>query len=118
MSAVFREVERRAPFGVFNIPHFCDRDTEIGGYHVPAGTQVFLTYGNIYRDPSIFKVRTSSARNESRINAFRHSQLRRIRKSSSLRDTSMMTPNMPPWAKSTCSAWEEGMLNSKLGFGI
>ncbi len=59
IMAVFHELERRVPSAVFNVPHFSSRDAEVGGYLIPKGTQVFVTYGCIQRDPEFFKVRNS-----------------------------------------------------------
>ena len=52
MEAIVQEVNRMAALGYTGVPRATTKDTQIGGYDIPAGTQVWVFLYHILRDPS------------------------------------------------------------------
>ncbi len=53
-EATIHEVQRLANILFFSVPHSVARDTTLGGYDIPAGTQVLFTLGDTMHSPTYF----------------------------------------------------------------
>jgi len=54
LRCVVRETFRMHPAGPFLIPHESIRATTINGYHIPAGTRVFINTHGLGRNPTVW----------------------------------------------------------------
>nr|A0A2K9RG08.1 RecName: Full=Labd-13Z-ene-9,15,16-triol synthase, chloroplastic; AltName: Full=Cytochrome P450 76BK1; Short=VacCYP76BK1 [Vitex agnus-castus]AUT77126.1 cytochrome P450 [Vitex agnus-castus] len=54
MEAVIKEVFRVHPVGPFLIPRRLEEDTELSGYFIPKGTQIFVNVWSIHRDEKVW----------------------------------------------------------------
>lgn len=54
LRCVVRETFRMHPAGPFLIPHESLRDTTINGYHIPAGTRVFINTHGLGRNAGVW----------------------------------------------------------------
>ncbi|KAF8032436.1 hypothetical protein BT93_D1376 [Corymbia citriodora subsp. variegata] len=54
LRCVVRETFRMHPAGPFLIPHESVRDTTLNGYHIPAGTRVFINTHGLGRNPDVW----------------------------------------------------------------
>ncbi|MED6218272.1 hypothetical protein PIB30_025193 [Stylosanthes scabra] len=54
LQAIVKETLRMHPPVVLNLPHESMNDCEVGGYHIPAGTQLWTNIWKIQRDPALY----------------------------------------------------------------
>ncbi|KAB1220499.1 Cytochrome P450 82C4 [Morella rubra] len=54
LQAVVKETMRLYPSAPLLIPHESSEDCTIAGYHVPAGTRLFVNVSKIHRDPNVW----------------------------------------------------------------
>ncbi|MED6127440.1 hypothetical protein PIB30_088158 [Stylosanthes scabra] len=54
LQAVVKETLRLYPPVVLNVPHQSMKDCVVGGYHIPAGTQLWNNISKIQRDPTLY----------------------------------------------------------------
>ncbi|KAB1220501.1 Cytochrome P450 82C4 [Morella rubra] len=54
LQAVVKETMRLYPSAPLLIPHESGEDCTIAGYHVPAGTRLFVNVSKIHRDPNVW----------------------------------------------------------------
>ena len=55
LQATVCEIMRHSPFLLLSLPHNAREDTSIHGYHIPKATAVYFNYGNIHKDPKVWK---------------------------------------------------------------
>ena len=55
LQATVCEIMRHSPFLLLSLPHNAREDTIIRGYHIPKATAIFFNYGNIHKDPKVWK---------------------------------------------------------------
>ncbi|KAJ8047663.1 Cytochrome P450 2U1 [Holothuria leucospilota] len=53
-QALLLEVQRFRPVAPI-VPHLCNRDATLGGYHIPKGTRVLINLWSIHHDPEEWK---------------------------------------------------------------
>lgn len=54
-SAVLMEVQRFRPVAVLVPPHGVFEDTQLAGYNIPKGTQIFFNLWGLFHDPKVWK---------------------------------------------------------------
>ncbi len=54
-EATIHEIQRLANIVFLGVPHRAIRDTTLGGYNIPAGTQVLTFLGYAMQDPAVFQ---------------------------------------------------------------
>jgi cytochrome P450 len=54
LQAIIKETMRLYPPGPLTIPRESMEDCTLAGYHVPAGTQLFVNISKIHRDPHVW----------------------------------------------------------------
>ena len=55
LQAILKEAMRLYPAGPLLVPHESIEECTVNGYHVPAGTQLFINAWKIQRDPSVWE---------------------------------------------------------------
>ncbi|NXI39679.1 CP2G1 protein, partial [Galbula dea] len=53
-EAVIHEIQRCADLLPMNLPHLTTRDTQLRGYHIPKGTDVYPLLSTVLHDPSAY----------------------------------------------------------------
>ncbi len=53
-EATIHEIQRMANIAFSAVPHSATRDTTLGGYNIPAGTQIILSMTHVMYDPTVF----------------------------------------------------------------
>lgn len=59
LQAVIKETQRLYPAGPLSVPRESITDCTVSGYHIPAGTQLFVNLYKIHRDPQVWEDPTS-----------------------------------------------------------
>ncbi|XP_077217404.1 xanthotoxin 5-hydroxylase CYP82C4-like isoform X2 [Tasmannia lanceolata] len=54
LQAIVKETLRLYPAAPLGVPHEAIEDCHIGGFHVPAGTRVFVNIWKLHRDPHVW----------------------------------------------------------------
>ncbi|GKV27761.1 hypothetical protein SLEP1_g36897 [Rubroshorea leprosula] len=54
LHAVIKETMRLYPAGPLSVPHESMEDCTVSGYHIPAGTRLFVNIYKIHRDPKVW----------------------------------------------------------------
>ncbi|XVE55974.1 hypothetical protein DITRI_Ditri03aG0200400 [Diplodiscus trichospermus] len=54
LEAIIKETLRLYPPGPLSVPHESMEDCVVSGYHIPAGTRLFINIYNIHRDPRVW----------------------------------------------------------------
>ena len=53
-EATIHEIQRMANIAFVAAPHSATRDTTLGGYNIPAGTQILTSMSHVMHDPTVF----------------------------------------------------------------
>ncbi|XP_039000695.1 cytochrome P450 CYP82D47-like [Hibiscus syriacus] len=54
LKAIIKETLRLFPAGPLGVPHESMEDCTVSGYHIPAGTRLFVNISKIHRDPRVW----------------------------------------------------------------